>query len=115
MQCRSHNEESDLVLGAIDRDNTTMLAPLPCRPGPNCPVASRPAPQARSAEERKRRGSTAQPGHRTDVRGSARRRHDDDEAVTARMAPFIERYYVSTGNSVFVCKTNVGQYQVNIG
>jgi hypothetical protein len=37
------------------------------------------------------------------------RRHDADEAVTARMAPFVERRYVFTGNGVFVCKTNVGQ------
>jgi len=63
-----------------------------------------------SAEERKRRGSTVQAGHRTGVRCSASLRHDDDDAVTARMAPFVERSYVFTGNGVFVCKANVRQH-----
>lgn len=80
-------------------DNTTMLAPCAMATGPGYPVASRPAPQARQrAEERKRRGSTAQTGHGTDVRRSTSRRQDDDEAVTAKMAPFVEHHYVVTGN-----------------
>ncbi|MGH3983137.1 MAG: hypothetical protein ACRDST_10750 [Pseudonocardiaceae bacterium] len=35
-------------------------------------------------------------------------RHDADEAVTARMVPFVERRYVCTGNGVFVCKRTSG-------
>jgi len=65
-----------------------------------------------SCEERKRRGSTAQAGHRPGVRCSTSRRHDDDDddddAATARMAPSVERRYVFTGNAAFMCKTNVG-------
>jgi hypothetical protein len=32
----------------------------------------------------------------------------DDEAVTVRMASFVERYYVFTNNGVFVRDANVG-------
>ena len=81
----------------------------PCRPGPVIRWQADPHRRRASAEERKRRGSTAQAGHRPGVRCSANRRHHDDEAVTARMVPFVERRYVFTGNSVFVCKTN-GQH-----
>jgi hypothetical protein len=87
-----------------------MLAPSAMPTGPGCQWQANPHRRRASAEERKRRGSTAQAGHRTDVRCSASRRHDDDEAVTARMEPFVERRYVFTGNGVFACKTNVGQH-----
>jgi hypothetical protein len=61
---------------------------------------------ALSAEERKRRGSTAQTGHRTDVRRSTSRRHD--EAVTAKMAPFVEHHYVVTGNGASCAQRTSG-------
>ena len=83
--------------------------------GPGYPVASRPHHRRASAEERKRRGSTAQVGHGTGVGCSASWRDDDDEAVTARMVPFVERRYVFIGNGVFVRETNVGNRRQVVG
>ncbi|MBV8542550.1 MAG: hypothetical protein JO063_09570 [Pseudonocardiales bacterium] len=70
---------------------------------------------AQGAEERKRRGSTAQAGHRTGGGTRQAGRHDADEAVTARTVSFIERRSVFTGNGVFMCKTNVGQHTRRVG
>jgi hypothetical protein len=63
---------------------------------------------ALSAEERERRGSTAHAGHRTDVRRSTSRRHD--EAVTAKVAPFVEQPLRGHRQRRVVCTTNVGQH-----
>lgn len=70
-------------------------------------VASRPAPQARSAEERKRRGSSPCHSARDGVGRSRRWRHGDGQDVSAPRAA--ARSVGSFGDAV-VCRLSVRQH-----
>jgi hypothetical protein len=85
-------------------DNTTMLAPSAMPTGPGCPVAS-PTRTAGAPAPRSGSGAAALPKPATEPACGARQAGD----TMARVAPFVERRYVFTGNGVFVCKTNVRQ------
>lgn len=90
-------------------DNATMLAGS-CRVDRARLASGKPTRRRASAEERKRRGSTASPGHRTGLRCSV-----SDDMVPMKLSPFGERYYVFSGNGVFVVKTNVDKGLVLVG
>ena len=72
-------------------------------------MASRPAPRARRAEERKRPGSTAAPAAATARQASPAVRHRDDQAANVTTARLAQHRSIVIPSGAFVCKINSGQ------